>query len=56
MWGKLKLVLLAAAIFLSNVALNGPLFQSGEMPFRDSIEGGYASMVRFFADHPNPCR
>ena len=54
MWDKLKLVLLAAAIFLSNAALNGPLFQPGEMPYRDSIEGGYASMVRFFADHPNP--
>jgi hypothetical protein len=46
--------LAAAAIFLVNAALNGPLFLPGEMPFRDSIEGGYASMVRFFAAHPDP--
>ncbi len=58
---KLKLVppwlwnaLLAVGIFLCNAALNAPLFMSGEMPFRGSIEGGYASMVRFFAEHPHP--
>lgn len=54
MWAKPKLVLLATAIFLCNAALNGPLFLPGEMPFRDSIEGGYASMVRFFSAHPSP--
>lgn len=29
------------------------LFLPGELPFRDSIEGGYASMARFFAENPN---
>ncbi len=37
-----------------NVALNIPLFESGEMPYRGSIEVGYASMARFFSEHPNP--
>jgi hypothetical protein len=45
---------LALAIFLINVALNGPLFMTGELPFRGSIEGGYAAMARFVAEHPNP--
>jgi hypothetical protein len=30
------------------------MFQSGELPFRGSIEGGYAGMARFVAAHPNP--
>lgn len=45
---------LAAAIFLANAALNGPLFLPGEMPFRGSIEGGYAGMARFIANNPHP--
>ena len=45
---------LAAAIFLFNALLNGPLFMAGEMPFRGSIEGGYAGMARFVSAHPNP--
>jgi hypothetical protein len=46
--------LLALAIFALNVWLNGPLFIRGELPFRGSIEGGYVSMARFIANHPNP--
>ena len=46
--------LLASAIFLLNVFLNAPLFMRGELPFRGSIEGGYVSMARFIANHPNP--
>lgn len=45
---------LALAIFAGNVGLNTPLFQPGEMPYRDSIEGGYATIARFIAEHPNP--
>ncbi len=46
--------LLAAGVFALNLVLNAPLFRAGEMPYRDSIEGGYVSMARFFAAHPNP--
>jgi hypothetical protein len=42
------------AIFVLNVWLGWPLFHSGELPFRGSIEGGYAGMARFVAAHPNP--
>jgi hypothetical protein len=42
------------ALFLLNAWLNGPLFLAGEMPYRGSIEGGYAGMARFVAAHPNP--
>jgi hypothetical protein len=49
-----KAILIAAAIFLLNVFCNAPLFLPGEGPYRDSIEGGYASMARFIAEHPNP--
>ncbi|MBL8292284.1 MAG: hypothetical protein JNN08_10635, partial [Bryobacterales bacterium] len=42
------------AIFLLNVALNAALFLPGESKYRDSIEGGYASMALFFANNPNP--
>jgi hypothetical protein len=49
-----KSAILALAIFAINLALNLPLLSPGELPFRDSIEGGYASMARFFAAHPNP--
>lgn len=42
------------AIFLLNVWLNAPLFMSGELPFRGSIEMGYVGMARFISQHPNP--
>ena len=45
---------IATVLLALNVALNIPLFESGEMPYRGSIEGGYASMARFFSAHPNP--
>lgn len=45
---------IACAIFVLNAALNLPLFRAGAMPYRDSIELGYASMSRFFYLHPNP--
>lgn len=45
---------IAGGLFALNVALNIPLFEAGEMPYRDSIEGGYAAMARFFSAHPNP--
>ncbi|MEX2261893.1 MAG: hypothetical protein WD696_08065 [Bryobacteraceae bacterium] len=44
----------AVALFLLSAALNNPLFLPGELPYRDSIEGGYASMARFVAANPNP--
>jgi hypothetical protein len=50
-WGTLGLAL---AVFALNAGLNATLFLPGESPYRDSIEGGYASMARFFAEHPNP--
>ena len=46
-------VLVAAAIFFLNVALNWPLFLPGDSPYRDSIEAGYQGMSRFIAQHPN---
>ena len=30
------------------------MFLPGELPFRGSIEGGYAGMARFISQHPNP--
>ena len=45
---------MALAIFLLNVWLNAPLFMTGELPFRGSIEGGYVGMARFISAHPNP--
>ena len=51
---RLGAPLLAGAIFLLNVWLNAPLLWPGELPFRGSIEGGYASMARFISAHPNP--
>jgi hypothetical protein len=45
---------LAVALFLFGVWLNAPLFHPGELPFRGSIEGGYAGMARFVSAHPNP--
>jgi hypothetical protein len=51
---RLTTPLMAFAIFLLNLLLNAPLFMSGELPFRESIEGGYVGMARFFSQHPNP--
>jgi hypothetical protein len=51
---RLATPLLALAIFLLNVCLNAPLFMHGELPFRGSIEGGYAAIARFISAHPNP--
>ncbi len=45
---------IAFALFLLNFGLNTPLFMQGDMPYRDSIEAGYASMARFVTAHPNP--
>jgi hypothetical protein len=45
---------IALAIFALNVYLNWPLFLPGELPFRGSIEGGYAGMARFVSAHPDP--
>ena len=50
----LRTIALALALFLLNVALNAPLFLPGESKYRDSIEGGYASMAVFISEHPNP--
>lgn len=50
----MRLLVWPLAIFLLNVALNAPLFLPGESKYRDSIEGGYASMAVFFASNPNP--
>ncbi|MEK7406226.1 MAG: hypothetical protein AAB225_14070, partial [Acidobacteriota bacterium] len=47
-------VAIAFGILLINLGLNATLFLPGEMPYRDSIEAGYASMARFFAAHPDP--
>jgi hypothetical protein len=46
--------LLALLVLLLNLWLNAPLFMSGELPFRGSVEGGYVSMSRFLSQHPNP--
>ena len=44
--------LLALLILGLNLWLNAPLFMSGELPFRGSVEGGYVGMARFIAQHP----
>lgn len=54
MSGAGKTAALAAGLFLLNAAANVPLFLPGEHKYRDSIEGGYASMARFLSEHPNP--
>jgi len=51
---RLVTPLMALVIFLLNVLLNAPLFMAGELPFRESIEGGYVGMARFISEHPNP--
>ncbi len=48
---SLRNVVIALAIFALNALLNIPLFRFGAMPFRDSIELGYAAMDRFFSLH-----
>lgn len=45
---------IAFALFLLNFLLNTPFFMQGDSPYRDSVEGGYASMARFITAHPNP--
>jgi len=47
-------LLLAAALFVLNVALNAALFLPGEGKYRDSIEAGYASMAHFISQYPDP--
>ncbi len=54
MTGARKTLLIAAGLFLFNLAINAPLFLPGEHKYRDSIEGGYASMARFVSEYPNP--
>ncbi len=46
--------LAALAILALNLCLNGPLFMRGDLPFRGSIEAGYAATARFISNHPNP--
>lgn len=47
-------LVIALFLFALNVLLNLPLFRSGALPYRDSIELGYSSMTRFYYLHPNP--
>jgi len=54
MASRRTIVLICAGIFALNVAVNWPLFLSGESRYRDSIEGGYASMAHFIHEHPDP--
>ncbi|MCC6539120.1 MAG: hypothetical protein IT162_16330 [Bryobacterales bacterium] len=54
MSGARQTALIAAALFVLQVGVNAPLFLPGEHKYRDSIEGGYASMARFVSEHPNP--
>ena len=44
--------LLACVILGLNLWLNAPLFMSGELPFRGSVENGYVGMARFISQHP----
>jgi hypothetical protein len=46
--------ILALMVFAVNARLNTPLFPRAEMPYRDSIEGGYSTIARFVAEHPDP--
>ena len=50
---RLATPLLALLILGINLWLNAPLFMTGELPFRGSVEGGYVGMARFLAQHPN---
>ncbi|MEZ5401253.1 MAG: hypothetical protein R2729_16400 [Bryobacteraceae bacterium] len=51
---RTRTIALAAALFLLNLGLNRYLYLPGEGVYRESIEDGYASMARFFSQHPNP--
>lgn len=51
---RLVTPLMAFGIFVLNVLLNAPVFMQGDLPFRESIEGGYVGMARFISQHPNP--
>jgi hypothetical protein len=51
---RLLTPLAAVSILAINLWLAGPLFMHGDLPFRGSIEGGYAATTRFIAGHPNP--
>jgi hypothetical protein len=53
-WRKPHPLLIAAALFALNVALNAAFFLPGEGKYRDSIEAGYASMAHFISQYPNP--
>jgi hypothetical protein len=44
----------AASIFAVNAVLNAFLFLPGELPYRDSVEAGYASAARFISEYSNP--
>ncbi|MEP6536425.1 MAG: hypothetical protein ABJF23_13955, partial [Bryobacteraceae bacterium] len=50
----MKNLLVALCVLVINLALNWPLFSSGESPYRQSIELGYAGISRFISQHPNP--
>jgi hypothetical protein len=52
--GAVANLAIAGGLLALNVALNVPLFEAGETPYRGSIEGGYAGMARFFSQNPNP--
>jgi hypothetical protein len=43
-----------AVLVLANVGANQFIFLPGELPYRDSIEGGYAAMARMIGAHPHP--
>jgi hypothetical protein len=50
----LKPAAVCLGLALLNLVLQAPVFWPGETPFRGSIEPGYASTARFFAQHPDP--
>jgi hypothetical protein len=50
----MAIAIMAGALFAANVAINLPLAQNGAQPYRGSIESGYASIARIFAQNPNP--
>lgn len=52
--GRRRTLALAVLLFLVNAALNRYVFLPGEGVYRGSIEDGYASMARFYSQHPNP--
>jgi hypothetical protein len=46
--------ILALMVFAVSARIDTLLFQRAETPDRDSIEGGYRTIARFVAEHPNP--